>query len=206
MVRAWGRQPRLAAGGFQGYSLFVRSLRLAVRTSPSHGENRSSILLGSASLFKGLAFQNRLQTGFWEGLGENPWASTSVHSLKISIHFHLSVKQSLGDLAGLRSPKGSVRTLCGPNANPKCWDSSKHDRFDNFTKERRSGGLRASRRICARRNNRRQQASISRAVAVCAILLSGQSKSVAKPETFKSGNRGIHSHLNQGPRYRQMLD
>src|SRR5216684_739734 len=26
----------------------VRSLRLAVRTSPSHGENRSSILLGSA--------------------------------------------------------------------------------------------------------------------------------------------------------------
>ncbi len=29
----------------------VRSLRLAVRTSPSHGENRSSILLGSANLF-----------------------------------------------------------------------------------------------------------------------------------------------------------
>jgi hypothetical protein len=135
MVRVWGRQPRLAAGGFQGYSLFVRSLRLAVRTSPSHGENRSSILLGSASLFKGLAFQNRLQTGFWEGLGENPWTSTSVHSLKISIHFHLSVKQSLGDLAGLRSPKGSVRTLCGSNANPKCWDSSKHDRFDNFIYE-----------------------------------------------------------------------
>src|ERR1700733_6016620 len=52
MVRVWGRQPRLAAGGFQGYSLFLRSLRLAVRTSPSHGENRSSILLGSASNFK----------------------------------------------------------------------------------------------------------------------------------------------------------
>ena len=43
------RQTRLADGGFQGYSLLVRSLRLAVRTSPSHGENRSSILLGSAS-------------------------------------------------------------------------------------------------------------------------------------------------------------
>jgi hypothetical protein len=32
----------------------VRSLRLAVRTSPSHGENRSSILLGSASDLNGL--------------------------------------------------------------------------------------------------------------------------------------------------------
>src|ERR1700738_3504132 len=42
----------LDAGGFQGYSLMVRSLRLAVRTSPSQGENRSSILLGSASCFR----------------------------------------------------------------------------------------------------------------------------------------------------------
>jgi hypothetical protein len=45
----------LAASGFQGYSPMVRSLRLAVRTSPSHGENRSSILLGSASSFNNLA-------------------------------------------------------------------------------------------------------------------------------------------------------
>jgi hypothetical protein len=61
----------------------VRSLRLAVRTSPSHGENRSSILLGSAS---GLHFQLILfsifeqlshQQGRWDSL-----RSSSIPSRK----------------------------------------------------------------------------------------------------------------------------
>jgi hypothetical protein len=48
------RRPTLQPADFKAIPSFVRSLRLAVRTSPSHGENRSSILLGSASNFNNL--------------------------------------------------------------------------------------------------------------------------------------------------------
>jgi ketosteroid isomerase-like protein len=49
----WDCCSTLQPADFKAIPFFVRSLRLAVRTSPSHGENRSSILLGSAKAFCG---------------------------------------------------------------------------------------------------------------------------------------------------------